>query len=268
MNPATQAMFSEAWNSKSMAGGAIRSVGRLDPRWYRGMGIKGLGSQTTQTAEGIALQGAAGTASILTAAFPAAMAGPVGIAVAGILVAASLIMKAFKGCGQTCIQATQIANQVGDALKQNVQAYIASPIRTRSMQAAALNNFDTTWAALVQACSNPQLQAAGQRCISDRQQGSCKWKASAGGWSQSSSGTWTYTAPGPAGSGDVCWNYFVGFRDPIANDPGVVDDSVAAAQALGVSTGGAASASISGLLSSPAVWIGAGILGLLWATSD
>ena len=88
-----------------------------------------------------------------------------------------------------------------------------------SLQAAALNNFDTVWNALKTACSDPSLGAAGQRCISDRQQGSCAYKVSPGGWQN---GVYVYN--GPNGSGSSCWNWFVGYRDPIANDPTVVPD--------------------------------------------
>jgi|SRR5579863_6815394 len=154
--------------------------------------------------------------------------GPIAGALAAI---GTLLANIFSGCGNTCVEASNIANQVGDALAQNLTTYLSSPVHYASLQAAALNNFDAAWASLVQACSSPSLGSAGQACISDRQRGACKWKASPGGWVQASDGSWSYTPWGAAGSGTACWNYFIGMRDPIANDPTVVPDPTPAAAA-------------------------------------
>jgi len=178
--------------------------------------------QQVATGQQIAQSGAATTAAILVQI--GAVTGPVGAiigaAAAGLIAIGGLIADAFQGCGQTCVISSQDANQVGDVLLQNLRQYIAAPFDP-ALQAAALNNFDTAWAALQAACGNPSLGAAGQRCISDRQRGACVWKASAGGWvaDSTASGGYRWTDYGPAGSGNTCWNYFVGFRDPIANDP-------------------------------------------------
>jgi len=190
--------------------------------WLRG-GMGDLGSAASQQINAIVTTGASSTVGILVAL--GTIGGPIGAAAAGLIAVSSLIVNLFQGCGQTCVVATGDANQVGDALKQNLQTYLASPVHTQSLQAAALNNFNTTWAALVAACSNPSLGAAGQRCISDRAQGSCAYKTTPGGWAQDATGKWAYTYPGANGSGDTCWNYWVGFHDPIANDPTAVPDS-------------------------------------------
>ena len=129
-----------------------------------------------QTAASIAATGIVTTTSILTALTPGltilGVAAPVvGTAIAALIGIGLAIANAFKGCGQTCVQASNIANQVGALLVQNVNAYTGSPIRTVSMQTAALNTFDTAWASLQQACGNAALGAAGQRCITDRQRG-------------------------------------------------------------------------------------------------
>lgn len=184
--------------------------------------------QTGESIGSIAATGIATTTSILGAlgstmtvlgiALPV-----VGTAIAALVGVGIAVANLFKGCGQTCVAATNIANQADSILEQNVNAYTGSSIRYASMQAAALNTFDTTWAALQAACSNPQLQAAGQRCITDRQRGACTWKASPGGWNADG----TYTKWGPAGSGSACWNWFIGMRDPIANDPFVQPDPTA-----------------------------------------
>jgi hypothetical protein len=152
--------------------------------------------------------------------------GPVGAAIAGAVAVGQLLVGIFRGCGETCVEATDIVNQVEPVLQQNLANYLSSPIRTKSMQAAFLNNFATAWGAVVQNCNNPQLLSAGQNCIKDRQQGACAYKTSPGGWTQNSDGTCTYKYNGPNGSGSTCWNWFVGYHDPIANDPCVVPDSV------------------------------------------
>jgi hypothetical protein len=155
------------------------------------------------------------TMTILGLALPV-----VGAAIAALVAVGIAVANMFKGCGVTCTEATAYANQADALMVQNVTAYTSSSIRYVSMQRAALNTFDTTWAALQQACGQPALGAAGQRCITDRQEGACTWKASQGGWNSDG----TFTPWGAAGSGDVCWNWFVGMRDPIANDPFVQPD--------------------------------------------
>jgi hypothetical protein len=143
---------------------------------------------------------AAGAAILGAAAFT----GPAApfVAIGGLIVEFLGQMGVGSGCGQTCVLSTQYANQAENLLRQNLAAYeaLTSP-RPLSAQKAALANFDTIWADLTQQCSNPSLGDAGRRCISDRQRGSMAY----GGW------TW-----------------FSGYRDPIANDPNVYDDSVSA----------------------------------------
>jgi hypothetical protein len=252
------------------------SVGRQSSYpMVRGMGAPISGGAAT--ADQIAATGASTTVGILVAL--GTISGPVGAAIGGIIALSAAIASLFGGCGQTCVQASNIANQLGDTLTQNLNTYLAAPIHYQSLQAAALNNFDTAWAALVQACSNPALGSAGKACISDRQQGACKWKASPGGWKQVN-GQWTYSGYGPAGSGTACWNYFVGMRDPIANDPTVVPDPSPVSAAVTSATSGVTSAitsvlpsSVSSLLTStvfgiPVYIVGAAALLGLWFISE
>lgn len=185
---------------------------------------RGMGDVTNQSIASAAAAGATATTSILVAM--GKIGGPVGAAIAGLVAVGMALTKVFSGCGQTCVQATQIANQVGDILQQNLDHYLSAPVHYASLQAAAVNNFQTAWNALVQNCSNPALQAAGQRCVTDRQRGACTWKASPGGWTQGQDGTWTFVPAGPSGSGTECWNWFIGLLDPILNDPTVVPDPV------------------------------------------
>lgn len=238
------------------------TLSNFSPRTYSHYeslsGLGGLGTtalQTGETAASIAAMGITTTTSILgalgsTLTVLGLSLPVVGAAIAALVTVGIAIANCFKGCGQTCVLATQYANQADTILAQNVDAYTSSPLRYASMQAAALNTFDTTWTALQQACGQAQLGTAGQNCITDRQRGSCKWKASQGGWNSDGS----YTKWGAAGSGTACWNWFIGMRDPIANDPFVQPDpmvstSVPNTTNTGTSTTGTVAA-VSSVLSS------------------
>jgi hypothetical protein len=206
--------------------GTLGTVGTLDPQ--------------TQQIAGIAAAAATTTGSILAASHLMIFGlagGPLGAAIAGIAAVGLALANLFSGCGQTCVEATKIANQCEPLLLQNLQHYLSAPTHYASMQAAALNNFDFVWAALTKSCSTPALQQAGQNCVQDRQRGACKWTASPGGWAQDSTGKWTYSGYGAAGSGSACWNWFVGYRDPIANDPTVIPDPVGSTVTTDPNTG-------------------------------
>lgn len=194
----------------------------------------GLGQiSSPQSIASIASTGASVTTSLLIALGTApTIVGPI---IAGAIAVANILVGVFKGCGSTCTEASDIANQVEPALQQNLANYLAAPVHYASLQAAFLNNFTTAWSALTQACGNPQLMSAGQNCISERQQGSCSYKTTPGGWQQTN-GVWTYVYPGANGSGSTCWNWFVGYHDPIANDPTVVPDPSPASSAVSGAT--------------------------------
>jgi hypothetical protein len=210
-------------------GGWIHASAPMRPR------SPGLGQVTTQSISGIASAGATTTASLLVALGTApTIVGPI---VAGLVAVANLLVGVFKGCGQTCVQASDIANQVEAALQQNLSQYMSAPVHYQSLQAAALNNFQTAWNALTQACGQAALATAGQNCISERQQGACSYKTSPGGWQQGTSGAWTYVYPGANGSGSTCWNWWIGYHDPIANDPTVVADPASSAAQSVITTG-------------------------------
>lgn len=231
-----------------------------------GRGMGALDAQSSSIASAAA-SGAAATGVLIGALMAIPIAGPIAAALAGIGVA---IANIFSGCGQTCVQATNIANQVGDVLTENLNQYMSAPVHYASMQAAALNNFNTAWNSLVANCSNPALQAAGQRCISDRQRGACTWKASPGGWQQNpTTGAWSYAPWGASGSGTACWNWFIGLYDPIANDPTVVPDPIpgsATSAGLLQSVGISPSTTIAGLPVSDLV-LPVGLLALWWLMS-
>ena len=174
----------------------------------------------------------ASTAGVVEASVGSALAqaAPLTGPAAPVLLIASAIseflgaMGVGSGCGQTCVLSSKYANQAEAYLKQNISAYFAiNPPRPQSAQTAALQNFDTIWSDLEQQCSNAQLGNAGQRCITDRQAGGCTWKASPPEY------------PGEPAAGD-CWNWFNGYRDPIANDPDVVPDAQLASAADGATS--------------------------------
>jgi hypothetical protein len=151
----------------------------------------------------------------------------------------SLLSQVFAGCGQSCTLTSDAANQVEQLLQQNVAAYLASG-RTKSEQAAALANFDNTWAKLVQYCGSGSFGSAGQRCVTDREQGSCAYHTSPASWNGC-----TYQGAGANNSGSACWNWFVGYRDPIATDPCVQPDpTVPVAPGTSNSTPGQVSSSV------------------------
>lgn len=175
---------------------------------------------------GIAATAATTVTSILVGL--SVIGGPVGAAIAGLVGIGIAVANLFGGCGQTCVAATHIADQAGALIDQAYNYYMNSPAHYVSMQQAYLTLFDGTWNALQHACSDPALGAAGQRCISDRARGSCAYKVAPFGWQQDANGKWTWVEAGANGSGDVCWNSFVGRRDPVANDPTVVPDPIGA----------------------------------------
>lgn len=153
---------------------------------------------------------AAGGTGLILGLSPLVAVPLVGAAIVGVAIAITAIL--HSGCGQTCVETSEWANKAAALLDQNLAAYFGLPIpRTRSQQAAALQNFDAVWAKLYADCSAVPGRA-GSACISDRQAGACKWKALAPAY------------PGQPAAG-ACWNWFNGYRDPVANDPNVVSDA-------------------------------------------
>lgn len=118
----------------------------------------------------------------------------IGAAVAGVTLGLQLLFNR-KGPQQK-VASTKIVDELEPLLKNNVEAYISGP-RTRSSQAAALQNFDDAWAWLsgAEACGNPALGNPGKACLSDRARGGK-------------------------------WDWFARYRDPISEDAGVNDDPV------------------------------------------
>lgn len=180
-----------------------------------------------------------------------------------------LIANMLKGCGASCVQTSEDANQAEQLLQQNLQNYTSLPKeqRTANVQAVALANFTTYFNALMQQCAQIGGQG-GSQCIADRQAGACKWKASP--WKWNSDGT--FTPAGQNGSGSQCWNWVYGYHDPIAQDPYVSPDPVASAtntvsSALLSIFGGTGTSGSGVLSSSPLLLVGLAALGL-WLVLD
>jgi hypothetical protein len=241
---------------------ARRAIGKTGAgRSPRSLRTRGIG-QTTQQISSIAAAGASTTVGILVGL--GTISGPIGAAVAGLIAVGSLIANMFHGCGQTCVVATQDANKIGALLDQNQAAYMNAPVHYKSLQQAALNNINTLAAALQQACSDPNLGKAGQRCISER----------------------LVRRPCPStlndsnlGGGQIKFcDYWSFYYDPIANDPNVVPDPVApgvasAAASVGSAISSVLPASVFNLFSAsvfglPLWLVGAGGLALLWAVNE
>jgi hypothetical protein len=158
------------------------------------------------------------------------MATGIGLALVGVGIALQMLFTR-KGPGQK-IKATEYANGAEPILRDNMQLYLKQPIRTVTMQRGALANFDATWAKLVQLCGDPALGDAGKRCISERQKGG--------------------VAPWCDKPGHLGCDWFVYYRDPIANDPDVKPDASLLDKAVALITGGSSSAAAPGSAMNPA----------------
>lgn len=171
------------------------SKGFLVPKWKPGLG-------DTRILTGTIGAGIMTAGKMLLAAHP--LAGAVTLAVGAMT---ELIGSLFQP-DITKIQTTHIVDQIeAQALKPLRDAWerIPDDAKTPEAQQAALLIFDDAWAAVVKGCSNPTFGSAGQNCIADRQEGSCHW---------------TVDGQTP-GQPPNCGNWFIWYRDPIANDPAV-----------------------------------------------
>lgn len=157
-------------------------------------GLNGLGAAcaTTATNIGHGMQIASGTLAMI----------PTGVTqiAAGVLAIGSAIQNFFFSPDCNKIATTAIVNQAEQFLQQNLAAWQALPPQEKTVatQQIALQNFDNVWSQVVMACSTGGYGSAGINCVTDREQGACHYQ-----------------------NNGQCWNWFVGYRDPIANDPQV-----------------------------------------------
>jgi hypothetical protein len=153
------------------------------------------------TTASIAVSGAAAAGLIPLTAVPF-----IGPAIAAAALVAMVLIR-NSGCGRTCILTSEWANQAAEILQQNSDAYFALPTpRAPENQKLALDTFDKIWEQFVKLCNTAEAGDAGKTAIADRQAGACKWKQNRGGGH-----------PGEPAMG-ACWNWFNGYRDPIAAD--------------------------------------------------
>ncbi len=148
----------------------------------------------------------------------------------------------------TNIEATAIVNGIqAQYLQPNLDGWhrLTPDQKTVSVQAASLAIVDYAFSKVQQGCSNPALGSSGLRCISERlvRGGTAPW------------------CPTPDHTG--C-DWYILFRDPIANDPNVIPDPVPASTSAAGSVSGAVDSigsSVSTALGgiSP-VWIGVGLI--------
>jgi len=191
----------------------------------------------------------------------APLAGPLApfLAIGGAV--ADLVASFFKPNLQK-IQASNDANQIEAILQSNLANWLSIPPsqRYQSVQQAALTVFAQGWAQYVQAVQADLSKAPDS--ISDRQQGSCAYHtAQCAGWHGGS-----YTPNGPNQATGCCWNWFVGYRDPISNDPNVTPDPsslISPTTSSAASTGAATSSGlppVSSLLLVGLALLAAGVL--------
>jgi hypothetical protein len=174
---------------------------------YTGLGDVSFGQE-------VAIGGTAAGTAVSTAVAIGAIGGPLGAAIgAGIGLLTTLVGSLFQPDIKK-EEATAIVNQIeSQILQPNLDAWRALPDseKTPAAQQAYLNAFDQAWRSVLKGCGNPALGSAGQNCISDRQQGGCH-----------------YTVAGQTpGVPPDCGNWFVWYRDPVANDPAVAANAAA-----------------------------------------
>ena len=210
--------------------------------YLRGMGLGapcGTGTALAHVAAGSILSSASGYFSQQSQAAQQAGESGTGSAIAaGVLAVGAVIQNFFFHPDCSKLATTAIVNQAEVFLQQNLAAWQALPAsqRTPATQAQALANFDQVWQQVVTACEGTgQYGTAGQNCVGDRQRGACLYQPQPG----------------------QCWNWFVGYRDPIANDP-----RVAANAASSILPAGVTALLPSGI--DPTLLLGAAILGVVF----
>ena len=160
----------------------------------------GLGNTTgtVVTSTGGAIASAGGLVSGTIVGLPA---GVVIAAVGAFVALAGQVISALgigSGCGPTCVQATSVVNQAEPLLNENLLSYEAGNID----QATAQSNFNQILNGVKSACGGIP-GTAGQNCVSDRAQGSCKWKQTA-----------SPQFPGQPNVGE-CWNWYNAYYLPL-----------------------------------------------------
>lgn len=160
---------------------------------------------------GIGLQTANATGSVLAGTLAGGLAaaapftGPAAPFVAAAAGLVAPLTRLINGCGRSCIDASNIANEAESKLKALRDQYLAQPVRTVAMQQTVLQYMDEVFNWLYQACGAIG-GAAGQKCISER-----LVKGGAAPWCPTRVGC----------------DWITTLRDPVANDKPQPDLSTA-----------------------------------------
>ncbi len=159
-----------------------------------GIAVEGVVGSTATVAVPAVLvsQGVIGSIAAGSLAVPV-----IGAAIAAVTAVVGIFMARAAKYHAEEAATTQIVDQAEQLMKQNLAAWNSSN-KTASEQAQAEANFQNIWDQVVKACSNPQFEDPGKRCVADRSRG----------------GT---------------WDWFGYYLDPIANDPNVQPDPVVGA---------------------------------------
>jgi hypothetical protein len=233
----------------------------------RRAGVRGLGQSAQQIGGAVTNVAASVGGALIPIPGVGAAIGEIG----------SLITSLFTP-DMTKINSSKAVQDLEPQAQQNLANWLSLPTSQRyaSVQAAALSVFDQIWAQLQQVCT--QIGGdGGSHCLLDRQQGACTtytngpvgWTGSPPQFTGGNSGaglpescycsSWNCPNGQCASPPNSCWNWFIGYRDPIANDPYVQPDPVAGASTTSTSGGASGSTAAStGASSSDSSW-------LLWA---
>jgi len=132
---------------------------------------------------------------------PALAVPVIGAAVVGVTILVNMWLGGIARRNKQKDATTQIVNEAEPLLQQNRDAFLSTSQHTQAEKEQALANFDAIWGQVVGACSSGAYDAAGSRCVGDRQRGGQ-------------------------------WDWFSYYRDPIASS-----NVVSASAAIGLDAG-------------------------------
>ena len=219
-----------------LAGGLTTAALRDDfsARTYPVMNLAGLGL-TEQGTQSI-ITGITSTASKLALQImgPAAATGPIGLAIGASALAITLlsgkIAHLITGCGQVCIDDTNIVNQADQLVQQIGSQYWNTQVRTKSFQAWTLQQLQDIFAQVSQKVG---LQKSATERLT--RGGGAPWCAA----NNLAIGVDNVVTPNPTNHLGRCGGWLDVVYDPIAQDPDVIDNPVAdVAQSIGLTTSG------------------------------
>ena len=95
---------------------------------------------------------------------------PWSLAITGAFVGITALIGMFKKRGAQKEAATEIVNEAEPILQKNLAVWQNSE-KYQSQQDYAIASFYDVWTSTERFCSNPKLGSAGERCISERQEG-------------------------------------------------------------------------------------------------